>query len=355
MLKNKLKLGMATVYAPVFLAIFGVLSTSQSSSAAYPQPTGAVYVEHAASGQRINMNDRRNGGKIILHPKDDSIDQKLWIETNPDGWTFSLWVDNTYARLSTQSNPTANGVGTEVWMSGGKNSAQQTMHVLPRIGRPGQYLLEFVINGKGTGQCLDANGGKDFARPWTIACNHSNDNQGFWITSRNANTPPPSAQSPGTLRYLPFYGATEITQGNDGWASHNNALNRYALDFNLALGRDVAAVAKGTVEYAGFQEQWGNHVVIKYAGTNTYGHYLHLSKISVTNGQTVSGGQKIGEAGGTFATNQPIAVHLHYHEANGIRTNSVPMQNFQENIPLQDNGQGQPNIPVTSQNSAGRN
>jgi murein DD-endopeptidase MepM/ murein hydrolase activator NlpD len=333
----------------------GIVISSKPVTAAYPQPTGAVSVEHAASGQRINMNDRRNGGAVILHPKDNSIDQNLWIEPNPDGWTFSLWVDNTYARLSTQSNPIRNNVGTEVWMSGAKNSSQQTMHALPRVGRPGQYLLEFVINNKGTGVCLDANGGAKYVRPMTYGCDHNNNNQGFLISPRGATTPTPVTSSTGVLRYLPFYGTSAITQGNGGWVSHKDDLNRYALDFNLVYGQAVAAVAKGTVVSAGFAEGWGNHVVIQYAGTNTYGHYLHLSKINVIVGSVVAGGNKVGEAGNTLYSNQNTATHLHYHEANGIRTNSVPMQNFREDIPLQDNGQGQPNISVTSQNVAGRN
>lgn len=337
--------------------VLAIASNSTPSYAAYPQPTGAVYVEHVASKQRINMNERRNGGKVIVHPKDDSIDQKLWIETNSDGWTFSLWVDNTYARLSTQSDPTKSGIGTEIWMTGGKNSIQQTMYARPREGRNGQFLLEFVVNGKRTGQCLDVNGGATYSRPWTWNCDPKNDNQGFSISARGTNpsNPSPVSSSAGMLRYLPFFGASTITQGNNGWASHNDNLNRYAIDFNLPLGRDIATVAKGSVVFAGFVEQWGNHVVVKYDGTNVYGHYLHLSKISVTTGQSVSGGQKVGEAGGTFSSKVSVPVHLHYHEASGIRSNSIQMQNFQENIPLQDNGKGQPNIPVTSQNRAGRN
>jgi murein DD-endopeptidase MepM/ murein hydrolase activator NlpD len=335
------------------LAALIVLGSSQTSHAAYPHPVGEVYVEHVASGQRINMHERQNGGKVILHPKDDSIDQKLWIEQNPDGWTFSLWVDNTYARLSTQANPVRDGIGTEVWMSGKKGSPQQTMRAIPREGYPGQYLLEFVINGKTTGQCLDVNGGANYVRPLTWTCNHGNKNQGFSIISRGSSPPPSS--STGRLRYLPFYGNSVITQGNNGSYSHNNALNRYAIDFGLSYGQPVAAVAKGTVVFAGFVEQWGNHVVIKYEGTEVYGHYLHLSQINVSYGELVSGGQKIGAAGNSFATGKTVATHLHYHEANGVRKNSVQMHNFQENIRLADNGKDGPNIPVTSQNYPGRN
>jgi hypothetical protein len=337
----------------IALAALIVLGSSQTSHAAYQHPVGEVYVEHAASGQRINMYERRNGGKVILHPKDDSIDQKLWIEPNPDRWTFSLWVDNTYARLSTKVDPVKDGIETEVWMSGKKGSPQQTMRAIPREGYPGQYLLEFVINGKTTGQCLDVNGGANYVRPLTWTCNRGNNNQGFSIISRGSSPPPSS--STGRLRYLPFYGSSVITQGNNGWASHNDNLNRYGIDFGLSYGQAVAAVAKGTVVFAGFVEGWGNHVVIKYEGTQMYGHYLHLSQINVLQYQLVSGGQKIGEAGNSWYSKKTVATHLHYHEANGIRTNSIRMHNFQENIPLEDNGQGKPNIPVTSQNYPGRN
>ena len=84
-----------------------------------------------------------------------------------------------------------------------------------------------------------------------------------------------------------------------------------AIDLATSGGRaDIFASNDGTVVQASGQywDWYGNYVVIKHSD-GLYTGYAHLSSISVTNGQKVSKGQKIGVEGATGPVTGP---HLHF-------------------------------------------
>lgn len=85
------------------------------------------------------------------------------------------------------------------------------------------------------------------------------------------------------------------------------------VDFIAATGTTVRAVGPGTVYSAGWGGAYGNQVVIKHAD-GTYSQYAHLSSISVSAGQTVTGGQQIGLSGATGNVTGP---HLHFEMRTG--------------------------------------
>ncbi|MFG2115414.1 peptidoglycan DD-metalloendopeptidase family protein [Streptomyces sp. NPDC048718] len=85
------------------------------------------------------------------------------------------------------------------------------------------------------------------------------------------------------------------------------------VDFMAATGTTVRAVGPGTVYSAGWGGSYGNQVVIKHAD-GTYSQYAHLSSISVSAGQTVTGGQQIGLSGATGNVTGP---HLHFEMRTG--------------------------------------
>ncbi|MET9803631.1 LysM peptidoglycan-binding domain-containing M23 family metallopeptidase [Streptomyces sp. NPDC006368] len=80
------------------------------------------------------------------------------------------------------------------------------------------------------------------------------------------------------------------------------------VDFTASSGTSVKAVGPGTVVSAGWSGSYGNEVVIKHADGN-YSQYAHLSSLSVSSGQSVSGGQQIGLSGSTGNSTGP---HLHF-------------------------------------------
>lgn len=81
----------------------------------------------------------------------------------------------------------------------------------------------------------------------------------------------------------------------------------YGLDYRVPTGTPVSAMNKGTVLLARALYFEGNCVVIDH-GQGLLTLYLHLSQISVKEGEEVSRGQQIGLSGGTGRATGP---HLH--------------------------------------------
>jgi len=80
------------------------------------------------------------------------------------------------------------------------------------------------------------------------------------------------------------------------------------IDFVAAYGSPVQATASGTVEKAGWDQGFGNRVVVDHG----YGYrtlYAHLDKLAVTEGMTIDRHQIIGYLGNTGRSREP---HLHY-------------------------------------------
>jgi murein DD-endopeptidase MepM/ murein hydrolase activator NlpD len=85
------------------------------------------------------------------------------------------------------------------------------------------------------------------------------------------------------------------------------------VDFPVPTGTSVKAVAAGRVVSAGWGGSFGYQVVIRHAD-GRYTQYAHLSAISVKDGQTVTGGQRIGRSGSTGNSTGP---HLHFEVRTG--------------------------------------
>ncbi len=89
------------------------------------------------------------------------------------------------------------------------------------------------------------------------------------------------------------------------------------IDFSAPYGTEVLATAHGKVVKAGWNRYLGNMVEIKHQNglTTVYGH---MSKLTVSTGQDVAGGQTIGKVG---STGRSTGAHIHYE----IRKNGRPI------------------------------
>lgn len=85
------------------------------------------------------------------------------------------------------------------------------------------------------------------------------------------------------------------------------------VDFIASSGTTVKAVGAGTVVSAGWGGSYGNEVVIRHAD-GKYSQYGHLSSLSVSSGQSVTAGQRIGLSGSTGNSSGP---HLHFEIRTG--------------------------------------
>lgn len=79
-------------------------------------------------------------------------------------------------------------------------------------------------------------------------------------------------------------------------------------DFGAPTGTAVRTVGDGTVEFAGWQNGFGNVIHVRHNGDRTT-VYAHLSRIDVKKGQKIEQGQKIGAVGSTGWATGP---HLHF-------------------------------------------
>ncbi|MBT2451296.1 peptidoglycan DD-metalloendopeptidase family protein [Streptomyces sp. ISL-43] len=85
------------------------------------------------------------------------------------------------------------------------------------------------------------------------------------------------------------------------------------VDFFASTGSTVKAVGAGTVVSAGWGGAYGNEVVIQHAD-GKYSQYAHLSQLSVSTGQSVTAGQRVGLSGSTGNVTGP---HLHFEIRTG--------------------------------------
>lgn len=86
------------------------------------------------------------------------------------------------------------------------------------------------------------------------------------------------------------------------WRAH------LGVDYAAPTGTAVRSVGDGVVETAGWQNGYGNVVIVRHAGDRET-RYAHLSRIDVRKGQRLDQGQTLGAVGATGWATGP---HLHF-------------------------------------------
>jgi murein DD-endopeptidase MepM/ murein hydrolase activator NlpD len=89
----------------------------------------------------------------------------------------------------------------------------------------------------------------------------------------------------------------------------------YGADYGACSGADIHAFADGTVSMVGYDEGYGNYIIIDH-GDGWQTQYCHCGTVYVSCGQSVSMGDKIALVGATGRVTGP---HLHFE----IRHNGV--------------------------------
>jgi murein DD-endopeptidase MepM/ murein hydrolase activator NlpD len=111
----------------------------------------------------------------------------------------------------------------------------------------------------------------------------------------------------------------------NSWKQHKG------VDYGAPKGTAIRAVGDGTVEFAGWQNGYGNVVELRH-GNQRSTVYAHLSRIDVKRGAQVEQGQHIGAVGATGWATGP---HLHFEvKVSGVQQDPMIMARASESIPL---------------------
>lgn len=103
------------------------------------------------------------------------------------------------------------------------------------------------------------------------------------------------------------------------------------VDYAAPSGTPVRAVGEGVVDFAGWQNGYGNIVIVQHPGERET-RYAHLSRIDARRGQRVEQGDSIGAVGATGWATGP---HLHFEfRVRGEHVNPVAMARASEALTI---------------------
>ena len=103
-----------------------------------------------------------------------------------------------------------------------------------------------------------------------------------------------------------------------------NVRQHKGIDFAAPTGTPIQAAADGTIQFAGWQNGYGNFIVVKHWGVYSTA-YGHMSRIApgMRKGRKVSQGDIIGYVGSTGMSTGP---HLHYEfRVNNVQQNPLKL------------------------------
>jgi murein DD-endopeptidase MepM/ murein hydrolase activator NlpD len=111
----------------------------------------------------------------------------------------------------------------------------------------------------------------------------------------------------------------------NSWKQHKG------VDYGAPAGTAIRAVGDGTVEFAGWQNGYGNVVEIRHSNARST-LYAHMSRIDVKRGAHIEQGQHIGAVGMTGWATGP---HLHFEvKVNGQQQDPMIMARASETVAL---------------------
>jgi murein DD-endopeptidase MepM/ murein hydrolase activator NlpD len=179
-------------------------------------------------------------------------------------------------------------------------------------------------NGSAAGKVLAAdfvNSGKTYSAVWFKDANGKGSYYGFdGQSKRRAFLASPMEFSRVTSGF-----AMRMHPILKSWKQHKG------VDYGAPAGTPIRTVGDGTVDFAGWQNGYGNVVEIRHSAQRST-LYAHMSRIDVKRGAHVEQGQRIGAVGSTGWATGP---HLHFEvKVNGVQQDPMIMAKASESIPL---------------------
>jgi murein DD-endopeptidase MepM/ murein hydrolase activator NlpD len=118
----------------------------------------------------------------------------------------------------------------------------------------------------------------------------------------------------------------------NSWKQHKG------IDYGAPMGTPVRTIGDGVVEFAGWQNGYGNVIEVRHADDRST-VYAHLSRIDVTKGEKVQQGERIGAVGMTGWATGP---HLHFElRLDGVQQDPQELAQSSQAQPITPSGRAQ--------------
>ena len=204
----------------------------------------------------------------------------------PAGWIGDVVAIASWAVNGSNAISGLTGCGGPLGNCGGDLGAapwSEQSPVMANVEDPGRFVSDF-------GSITDAS-------PYFSGFFGNSIGVGLYFGKNTCSASPVK----GSFKINAEFGARNI-------AEHIASGGHVGRDYNTPIGTPVYAPEAGTVGFAGARGTAGNMVGIQSAFVNSF--FLHLSRISVAQGQPVSPGTPVG-----FSGNTPnVAAHLHFEQ-----------------------------------------
>lgn len=231
---------------------------------------------------------------------------KIAAERHIDGGWEQLYADN---REAVGENPSLIHPGLELNLVGGRDAAPapKAPAAPAEESSTGAPAGSEGVGGKA--QAPKGSGKATAGKPSRTSGGAAAQGSGAAAKSEKAAAPAAPAAASGFTSPVAGGVSTHYRVSGAMWSSGYHT----GVDFIASTGTTIRAVGAGTVVSAGWGGSYGNQVVIRHAD-GKYSQYGHLSSLSVSAGQSVTGGQTIGLSGATGNVTGP---HLHFEIRTG--------------------------------------
>ncbi len=257
----------------------------------------------------INGASSDSGANLMMYTPHGGNNQKFYLQNRGDGW-FSLKVGYCDNYITADGNYAGANLSSRPW-NGSNNQLFKLVD-----GGGGSYHVIAKVNQNLNFDC--AGGGKSDAtnvQLWTKENNSAHHKWKFTNTSAPSTPVPTPALVPVTTKFR--YPLNNIyVCGNDWMTKYSKRPSRpyhAGIDVKSSSGdKTVYATADGTVAASGWNSANGNFVILQHVlnGKTIYSFYCHMSKRSVSKGNSVKCGMPIGIIGNTGSAS--AGEHLHF-------------------------------------------
>ncbi|QFR01490.1 peptidoglycan DD-metalloendopeptidase family protein [Streptomyces phaeolivaceus] len=266
-------------------AVSGVSEKTDTVAAEKAAAQAGARIEQAEKAAQAEKTATKKAATKTYSVKVGDYLAKIADEQDVEGGWKQLYSDN---REAIGSDPSLIHPGLKLSIDGRATSGGSSQSSKPQLSQ--------------SSKAAESSESSQSSKSAGTSKQESKDTQASTSTSTEQ-----SSSSSGSGFSVPIQGATVGTAYKTAGSMWSSGYHT-GVDFVAPTGTTLKAVGAGTVVSAGWGGAYGNQVVIKLAD-GYYAQYAHLSSLSVSAGQSVTGGQQIGLSGATGNVTGP---HLHF-------------------------------------------